>query len=587
VVEASLRKVTKRFPGIVALDEVSLDFRGGEIHVLLGENGAGKSTLLALLAGMQQPDAGEILIDGKAVLIDSPRRSMDLGIGAVFQQLLLVPSLSVIENLMLGGPWWQPLKRAAALRRFGELATALAIRVDPDAPVNALSLGEQQQVEIMRALWREEKMLLLDEPTSMLTPHGVADLGRMLRRLAENGMALILITHKLLEAFEFGDRISVLRQGRLAGEIDPDRMRSSSEGARTAEVLRLMFGTEANADSLRDAPDLAAGDLAAGDLAAGDLAAGDLAALSRNLAASTGDLAALTPDLAASTGDLAALTGRRMHGARPFDRVGIPVLEVSALATQRLVGETALREVSFDLWPGEVLGIAGVDGNGQKHLAEVLAGQRAVAGGRISLAGRDVTRGRVPERRRAGIRYVTDDRLGEGTVGSFSVAINLLLKEIGSPPYWRRGLTDWSLVNASARDKIRDNDIRTPSERTPVGKLSGGNIQKVLLARELGADARVAILNKPTYGLDLQNQRLALERIDAAAARGVALIVISTDLEELLEISDRIGVMFQGRLAGIVDNAADAERKIGSLMTGAADAEHTTGAADAEQRPRW
>jgi simple sugar transport system ATP-binding protein len=537
VFDASLRQVTKRFPGIVALDEVSLDFRGGEIHVLLGENGAGKSTLLALLAGMQRPDAGEILIDGTAVLIDSPRRSMDLGIGAVFQQLLLVPSLSVIENLMLGGPWWQPLKRAAALRRFGELATALAIRIDPNAPVNALSLGEQQHVEIMRALWREEKMLLLDEPTSMLTPQGVADLGRMLRRLAENGVALVLITHKLLEAFEFGDRISVLRQGRLAGEITLERMRSSSEGERTAEVLRLMFGDDPNADSLRDAP-----------------------------------------DLGALTGDLAALTGRRTHRARPVDRRQPPVLEVSALATPRLVGETALREVSFDLWPGEVLGIAGVDGNGQKHLAEALAGQRAVAEGRISVAGRDVTRGRVPERRRAGIRYVTDDRLGEGTVGTFSVAINLLLKEIGSPPYWRRGITDWSLVNASARDKIRDHDIRTPSERTPVGKLSGGNIQKVLLARELGADARVAILNKPTYGLDLQNQRLALERIDAAAARGVALIVISTDLEELLEISDRIGVMFQGRLAGVLDNAADAERKIGSLMTGAEEAVVTSAA---------
>jgi ABC-type uncharacterized transport system ATPase subunit len=521
VVDASLRKVTKRFPGIVALDEVSLDFRGGEIHVLLGENGAGKSTLLGLLAGMQQPDAGEIIIDGKPVLIDSPRRSMDLGIGAVFQQLLLVPSLSVIENLMLGGPWWQPLKRDAALRRFGELATALAIRIDPNAPVYALSLGEQQHVEIMRALWREEKMLLLDEPTSMLTPQGVADLGRMLRRLKGKGVALILITHKLLEAFEFGDRISVLHQGRLAGEIDPERMGSLGESAKTAEVLRLMFGGDASEEGTREAP------------------------------------------------DLAALTGRKAHRARPVDRLNPPVLNVSTLATERLVGETALREVSFDLWPGEVLGIAGVDGNGQKHLAEVLAGQRAVAQGRISLAGSDVTRGRVPERRRVGIRYVTDDRLGEGTVGTFSVAINLLLKEIGVPPYWRRGITDWSLVHASARGKIREHDIRTPSERTPVGKLSGGNIQKVLLARELGADARVVILNKPTYGLDLQNQRLALERIDSAAARGVALIVISTELEELLEISDRIGVMFQGRLTGILDNAADAERKIGSLMTGA------------------
>jgi simple sugar transport system ATP-binding protein len=526
VVDASLLKVTKRFPGIVALDDVSLTFRGGEIHVLLGENGAGKSTLMGLLAGMQQPDAGEIAIDGRPVVIASPRRSMDLGIGAVFQQLLLVPSLTVIENLMLGGPWWQPLRRAEALRRFGELSTVLAIRIDPDAPVTALSLGEQQQVEIMRALWREENMLLLDEPTSMLTPQGVQDLGRMLRRLKDQGVALILITHKLLEAYEFGDRISVLRQGRLAGEIDPRRMKSSSEGERTAEVLRLMFGAGAD----------------------------DAGAVSVD-----------APDLAAST-------GRQTHRTRPVDRRAPPILRMSALATDAQAGEAALREVSFDLWPGEVLGIAGVDGNGQKHLAEVLAGQRSAARGRILLAGGDITRGGVPERRRLGIRYVTDERLGEGTVGTFSVAINLVLKEMGMPPYWRRGITDWNLIHENARTRIRDHDIRTPSERTPIGKLSGGNIQKVLLARELGADARVAVLNKPTYGLDLQNQRLALERIDAAANRGVALIVISTDLDELLEVSDRIGVMFQGRLAGIVDNAADAERRVGSLMTGAGSA---------------
>ena len=221
------------------------------------------------------------------------------------------------------------------------------------------------------------------------------------------------------------------------------------------------------------------------------------------------------------------------------------------------------------MWPGEVLGIAGVDGNGQKHLAEALAGQRPVRAGRIELAGADVTHGRVPERRQSGIRYVTDDRLGEGTVGTLSVAVNLVLKEIGAPPYWHRGIADWELIRRDAREKIARNDIRTPSELTPIGKLSGGNIQKALLARELDAQANVAILNKPTYGLDLQNQRLALERIGAAAARGVAVIVISTDLDELLEISDRIGVMFQGRLAGIVDNDGEAPARIRRLMTGA------------------
>jgi simple sugar transport system ATP-binding protein len=210
-----------------------------------------------------------------------------------------------------------------------------------------------------------------------------------------------------------------------------------------------------------------------------------------------------------------------------------------------------------------------VDGNGQKHLAEVLAGQRSLRQGRIELAGSDITRGRVPERRQRGVRYVTDDRLGEGTVGTFSVATNLMLKEIGAVPYWRRGFSQWELIHRNAREQILRNDIRTPSELTPVGKLSGGNVQKVLLARELDAAANVAILNKPTYGLDLHNQRLALDRIVAAAARGVAVLMISTDLDELLEISDRIGVMFQGRLVGIVENDDSARNKVRRLMTGA------------------
>jgi general nucleoside transport system ATP-binding protein len=529
VAVAALRRVTKRFPGIVALDSVSLEFHPGEIHVLLGENGAGKSTLVSLLAGMQQPDEGEILIGGIPAAIDSPRRSMDLGIGAVFQRVLLVPSLTVIENLMLGGSWLERLARAAAIRRFEELSTLLGTRIDPDAPVSGLSLGEQQQVEIMRALWRDEKLLLLDEPTSMLTPQGVADLGRMMRRLKEKGVALILITHKLNEAYEFGDRISVLRLGRFAGEIGPERLQAMSEAERTETVIGLMFGTAAG--------------LAAGPGAASDPGREE---------------------------ELAILLGRKLRRAPTVDRGKPATLAVRALSTAADFAETPLREVTFDLWAGEVLGIAGVDGNGQKHLAEVLAGQRSSRQGRIELAGADITAGRVPERRERGVRYVTDDRLGEGTVGTFSVATNLVLKEIGRPPYWRRGISDWELIHRSAREQIRRNDIRTPSELTPVGKLSGGNVQKVLLARELDAEANVAILNKPTYGLDLHNQRLALDRIVAAAGRGVALIVISTDLDELLEVSDRIGVMFQGRLAGVVDNDDGAADRVRRLMAGAA-----------------
>jgi ABC-type uncharacterized transport system ATPase subunit len=527
----ALRGVTKRFPGIVALDRVSLDFHPGEIHVLLGENGAGKSTLVGLLAGMQRPDEGEILVRGKPTIIDSPRRSMDLGIGTVFQRVLLVPSLTVIENLMLGGSWRRPLARAAASSRFDELSALLGTRIEADAPVSGLSLGEQQQVEIMRALWRDEKLLLLDEPTSMLTPQGVADLGRMMRRLKDQGVALILITHKLLEAYEFGDRISVLRLGRLAGAIEPQQLQAMSESQRTETVIRMMFG-------------------AAG--AGATAAAGESAPLQGH------------------EQELAILLGRKLRRASALDRRKAATLVVRDLATAADFAETPLHAVNFELWPGEVLGVAGVDGNGQKHLAEVLAGQRAARHGRIELAGADITRGHVPQRRQRGIRYVTDDRLGEGTVGTFSVATNLVLKEIGAAPYWRHGISDWTLIHSSAREQIRRNDIRTPSELTPVGKLSGGNVQKVLLARELDAEASVAILNKPTYGLDLHNQRLALDRILATAARGIAVIVISTDLDELLEISDRIGVMFQGRLTGIVLNDDAAADQVRRLMTGAA-----------------
>jgi len=522
---AALRQVTKRFPGIVALNDVSLEFHAGEIHVLLGENGAGKSTLVSLLAGMQAPDEGEILIGGKPVVIDSPRRSKGLGIGTVFQRVLLVPSLTVIENLMLGGSWLRRLAREPALRRFEELSALLGTRIEPDAPVSGLSLGEQQQVEIMRALWHDEKLLLLDEPTSMLTPQGVADLGRMMQRLKDQGVALILITHKLIEAYEFGDRISVLRLGTVAGAIEPLRLKAMNEAQRTDTVIRMMFGADVRSGAAADQ---------------------------------------------GHEPELEVLLRRTLRRASTVDRSQLPALSVQSAVTAADFTETSLRNVSFDLWAGEVLGIAGVDGNGQKHLAEMLAGQRPLRHGRLELGGADITRGRVPERRLRGIRYVTDDRLGEGTVGTFSVATNLVLKEIGAFPYWRHGISDWDKIHRSAREQIRRNDIRTPSELTPVGKLSGGNVQKVLLARELDAEANVAILNKPTYGLDLHNQRLALDRIVAAAARGVAVMVISTDLDELFEISDRIGVMLQGQMVGVVENDDAAADKIRRLMTGAA-----------------
>ncbi|MGD1879965.1 MAG: ABC transporter ATP-binding protein [Kiloniellaceae bacterium] len=518
-----LRGITKRFPGVLANDSISLDFNPGEIHVLLGENGAGKSTLIGILAGMQQPDAGEIRIRGQRVRIGSPRQSLELGFGTVFQHVLLVQSLTVLENLMLGGSWWQRIDRAAALRRFRELSDLLGLNISPDTPVGRLSLGQQQQVEIVRALWRGEGLLILDEPTSMLTPEGVRELGQVMVRLRDEGVAIVFITHKLQEAYAFGDRLSVLRLGRLVGGIDKDRLKAMSEKEVTDEVIRLMFGNTEGHD--RDAETLAG-------------------------------------------------LGQRRVKQRAARRSTVPCLSLRGVSTEGDIGECPLRDASFDLYPGEVLGIAGVDGNGQKHLAEVIAGQRPAARGEIWLEGERVEALSVPARRKLGIRYITDERMGEGTVGTFSVAHNVVMKEIGLPPLWRHGITLWDRVFGHARAQIQEHDVRTPSERTPIGRLSGGNIQKVLLARELAdelvGEAKVVTFNKPTYGLDLQSTRMARDRIRRGAEAGLATVLISTELDELLELSDRIAVMFQGRLAGIVDNAEGAEREIGLLMTGAA-----------------
>jgi simple sugar transport system ATP-binding protein len=315
----ALRGITKRFPGVLANDDISLDFHPGEVHVLLGENGAGKSTLIGIMAGMQQPDAGEIRLGGEAVRLTSPRDSLDRGIGTVFQHVLLVPSLSVIENLMLGGAPWRPLDRAAVMARFRELSGLLGVQIDPDALVGRLSLGQQQQVEIMRALWKNSAgrgggVLILDEPTSMLTPQGAADLAEVMKRLRDQGVAVIFITHKLREAYAVGDRVSVLRLGRLVGGLDKARLRAMSEEEVTEEVIRLMFGTGEGHGQ-----------------------------------------------------DQATLLGRgkrRRRGAAT-DRPGAPILSVQGLSTEAEFGECPLREVGFDLRPGEVLGIAGVDGNGQ------------------------------------------------------------------------------------------------------------------------------------------------------------------------------------------------------------------------------
>jgi simple sugar transport system ATP-binding protein len=497
--------VTKRFPGVVANDRIDLAIRAGEVHVVLGENGAGKSTLVGLLSGLYHPDGGEIRIHGRATKISSPRRALDLGIGTVFQHVMLAPSLTIAENMALGAAWW----RRPVARKLVATAEEIEVTIDPDARAGSLSLGELQQAEIVRALSRGSRVLLLDEATAMLTPNGAAELGALMRRLVRRGLAVVFITHKLKEAFAFGDRITVLRLGRKVGEIAPERLKAAGEAAIHAEIVQLMFGA----------------------LRAGATDEPETAGVDRK---------------AAPGGAPVILDVRDLHVPDP---------------------QTEVRGVSFCVAAGEIFGIAGIDGNGQKQLAEGLAGQRQ-SSGEILLEGAAIVHLDVGGRRRSGLRYVTDDRLSEGTIGSMAVATNLLLKQIGEPPFWRRGLVQPALIAAHATKLVQDFDVRTPSVETPIARLSGGNIQKAILARELSGQTKAVIYAKPTAGLDVQNIIAARRRIAAAAEAGIATILISTDLDELLELCDRIAVMARGMIVGVVPRGEAARRQVGELMVG-------------------
>ena len=508
--------ITKAFPGVLANDHIDLTLRAGAVHCLLGENGAGKSTLIGILCGLTRPDEGTIRIDGVEAAISSPRRAIERGIGTVHQHSTLIPALTVLENLMLGDTRRLRLDDDAARRRLHELATQLGIKIDPDTKAVDLSLGHQQQVEIVKALWRGSRVLILDEPTSMLTPQGVAELAKVLSRLKEQGQAVIFITHKLHEALTLGDEVSVLRQGRIVGRIEADAMRTTSHEELRAEIVRRMFGDEPTAVE---------------------------------------DVAELRDELVEAT-------------VRRVDPDAEVVLELRGLSAPGEGMERGVEDFSLELRQGEVLGVAGVDGNGQRALAEAIAGQRRATHGDVLLFGGSVVRLPVVARQKLGLRYVTDDRLGEGIVSGLPVGLNLFLKRVGERPFWRHGRMQRRVVDARAAELVHEYDVRTPSLATRMSTLSGGNIQKVMLARELSFDPKVVVFHKPTYGLDVKTTATVRGLIRGLATGGGAALVISTDLDELLDISDRIAVLSRGRLVGVVANEPGAAERVGELMVG-------------------
>jgi simple sugar transport system ATP-binding protein len=492
-----LRNITKAFPGVIANDGITFGVRAGEVHALLGENGAGKTTLMNILYGLYQPDAGDICLRGVPVRIRSPRDAIALGIGMVPQHFLLVRRHTVAENIVLGLPgegMLFPARRAE--QRISEIGARYGLAVDPRARIWELSPSEQQRVEIVKALIRGAQILILDEPTSVLTPQEAAALFDVIRRMTRDGASVIFISHKLDEVTAIADRVTVLRRGRVIATLAVARIDKRT-------LARTMVGRDIEFQLRRDAQ---------------------------------------PPGAEALVADGLEAVGDR----------GLP----------------ALRGVSLQVRRGEIVGVAGVAGNGQSELVEVLAGLRRATAGTVRVGGRDITNRSARAVHEAGVAHIPEDRLRMGIVPAMTVAENLVLKRYRDPPFARGPVMDPRAISEFARRLIVEYDIATPGPATPARLLSGGNIQKLILSRELSDRPAVIIAAHPTSGLDVS----AAEQIHALLLQrrkeGAAILLVSEDLDELLMLSDRIVVLFSGQIIGEVP-AADAPReRIGLMMMG-------------------
>ena len=494
-----MRGIVKRFPGVLANAGVDFDLRQGEIHSLLGENGAGKSTLMNVLYGLYEPEEGQILLHGRPVRLNSARDAIQHGLGMVHQHFMLVQPFTVAENVILGqSSPREPLieDMRAVHRRLKKVSDQYGLQVSPDAPVWTLSVGEQQRVEILKALYRGAEILILDEPTAVLTPQEVDELLAVLRRMTADGKSIVLISHKLGEVLAVSDRITVLRDGQVIDTVaaaDTDR----------AALARMMVGREVLLRVLK-----------------GDATPAGVA------------------------------------------------LSISDLSVRNDRGLLALEDINLELRAGEVLGIAGVAGNGQSELEEVIAGLRKAERGRIVLQGQDVTNCSPRQMGERGLAHIPSDRYRMGLLPDFTVAENMVLERIGDRPFTRQGRLDWNAIHREARELVEEFDVRTPSIQSMAGKLSGGNAQKMILARELARRPRVLLAAQPTRGLDVSAiefvHRTLIEQRDA----GLAILLFSTELDEIMALSDRIAVICGGRIVDVIPADQADVYQIGLLMGG-------------------
>ncbi len=492
-----MRGITKRFPGVVANDCVDFDVVAGRVHTLLGENGAGKSTLMKILYGLYQPDEGSIHLHGAEVRITSPTDAIGRGIGMIHQHFMLVPTLTVAENVALG--MHSPIgvsDMRPVRKRLAEVSERYGLAVDPDAYIWQLAVGERQRAEILKALYRDASLLVLDEPTAVLTPQEVDELFTTLRQLTADGRGLIFISHKLHEVMDLSDEITVLRDGRVAGSTRPAEA--------TRELLAEM------------------------------------------------------------------MVGRPVRFFRDIaDREPQEVkLEVSDLTVIGDRGTAAVDGLSFAVRAGEIVGIAGVSGNGQRELAEAIIGLRAVHSGEVKLRDEVVARADPASMRAAGVSFVPEERMVHGAIGDFTVAENLMLVDYCAPPYCRHGLLSFSAINERCAELVESYTVKTPSLETPTSSLSGGNIQKVVIAREFSAGSEVLIVAQPTRGVDIGAAEYIHEQLLRQRLAGAAILLISEDLDEVMQLSDRIIVVLEGEAMGEVARGETDAHGIGLLMSG-------------------